>query len=69
VTRHEGLDGGGQDTEEMERQRPKKPSQGGRRPMNPELVNRSRANSLERMAHASLKDEKTEAEDEEDEDQ
>jgi hypothetical protein len=26
--------------------------------MNPELVNRSRANSLERMAHASLKDKK-----------
>jgi len=52
----------------MERQRPKKPSQGGQT-MNPELVNRSRAKSLERMAHASLKDEKTEAEDEEDEDQ
>jgi len=64
VTLYEGLDGGGQDTEEMERQRPRKPSQGGQT-MNPELVNRSRANSLERMAHASLKDEKTEAEDEE----
>jgi len=65
VTRHERLDGGGQDPQEMERQRPRKPSQGGQT-MNPELVNRSRANSLERLAHASLKDEKTEAEEDED---
>ena len=63
MTPYEGLDGGGQDPQEMERQRQRKPSQGGQT-MNPELVNRSRANSLERMAHASLKDEKTEAEEE-----
>ena len=63
MTRHERLDGRGQDPQEMERQRPTVNHQGGQT-MNPELVNRSRANSLERMAHASLKDEKTEAEEE-----